>query len=133
MKGTNKHTWASLKRFNNHRYLSRSEESKWLRKTSVIAKTFQWSFLMFMCIFDSEIFHFCRKSLRILFLFLCYPYFGIYKTRVKTLYKNELQIVHFVCMKCAQAKRVWFSQRTSRERGFKLPRYLNQDAVVVSC
>ena len=90
MKGTHKQT-AYLIHFNNHRCLSRSEESKcmwtrskdsasfticsytftlfWLRKISVIIKTFQLNFRVLVCALCPEIYSFYRKSFIYLFVF----------------------------------------------------------------
>ena len=65
----------------------------WLRKTSVIVKTYQLSSCVFLCAFHSEISFF---SVRIL-LFLCYAYFATIPFHVVTLIDFQLlnACIHF--------------------------------------
>ena len=80
MKGTQNRTEASLKRFDDHRCLSQSEESKyfWLRKTSVFVGTLQWNFRV-LCV------PFIRRSLHFLGVSSFFPYFCLIHTSVLSL------------------------------------------------
>jgi hypothetical protein len=77
VKGRHKHAEASLKSFDNHRWLSRSEQSKWyiysfLAEKDISVEKFQWSFRVFLCVpsFRKTI-RFFGKSFLFIFMFLC--------------------------------------------------------------
>ena len=102
--GTHKHTETYLRYFDDHRCLSRSEKSKciyiyiyifvhlycgshtfiffWLRKTSVSIKMYQLSFCVCISVFHLKTLHFFSKGFHFLFLFLCYPFLGIFSFHI---------------------------------------------------
>ena len=118
-KGTHKHMKTYSKYFDGHRYFSQSEESEymwthdkdrvcgavvftmcshtstlfWLRKTSVIVKTFQLSFHTFVCLSSRDLLTFLVRVSTFFSYSLCYPYFDTFLSRWPHLYVMHLYII----------------------------------------
>ena len=120
MQKAHTNTWKLIERFQQSQMLPKLSHGAfftmclhtftffWSRKTSVIVKTFQLGFRVFVCAFHPEISSFFSVRVSSFFsCFLCYPYFSTFFSTLCIIY------IWYVCSILHNCHKVFFKQMSS--------------------